>query len=327
VTYLGGATDFMAKDVTSSLSDSLKENILADIKLGKPVGSGASGRILEAEWGKRKVAVKEIHSILIDEASEEELQAVRGNFERECERSLLTIHPNIVKFYGIHFPPGARLPSLVMELLQCSLTDLLKQEPGLVIMTKLSLLLDITLGLSYLHSFNPPIVHRDLSSNNVLIYNRKGLQLVAKIGDLGACRLVDQRKVSQMTMAPGTVDFMPPEALQTDDIYYGVKLDVFSFACVMLHTLSHKWPTPTQPVVTDPVTREHKGRSEVERRSSFFDCILATIDRKKSRILIPLLKLCLSNLPGDRPLIITVNRQLQDMIDNEPKPSELCVCL
>jgi len=317
----------MARDITSSLSDSLKENILPDIKLGKQIGSGASGRILEAEWGRRKVAVKEIHSLLINEASDEELRVVRGNFERECERSLLTIHPNIVKFYGIHFPPGARLPSLVMELLQCSLTDLLKQEPRLAIMTKLSLLVDISLGLSYLHSYHPPIIHRDLSSNNVLIYNRKGLQLVAKIGDLGACRLVNQKKVSQMTMVPGTVDFMPPEALQTDEIHYGVKLDVFSFACVMLHTLSHKWPTPTQPVVTDPVTRQHKARSEIERRSSFFDDIVATIDGRKSKVLIPLMKHCLSNLPGDRPSMNTVNRELENLLDNEPKPSELCICL
>jgi len=310
----------------SSVPDSLKENILPDVKLGKQIGKGASGRILEAEWGNRKVAVKEIHSILIDETNDEELQVVKKNFERECERSLQTFHPNIVRFFGIHFPPGAWLPSLVMELLQCSLTELLNQEPGLVIKTKLSLLVDVTLGLSYLHSYKPLIIHRDLSSNNVLVYNRKGLQLVAKIGDLGACHLVDLKKQSQMTMAPGTVDFMPPEALQGDEVHYGVKLDVFSFGCVMLHVLSNKWPAPTQPVVTDPVTREHKGRSEVERRSSFFDYIVATLDRRKSGALISLIKLCLSNLPGDRPSISTVNRQLDDMMSkeaDEPKRSEL----
>ena len=44
-----------------------------------------------------------------------------------------------------------------------------------------------------------------------------------------------------MTIVPGTLHFMPPEALE--DVRYGDELDVFSFGCVMLHTLSHKWPT------------------------------------------------------------------------------------
>ena len=48
--------------------------------------------------------------------------------------------------------------------------------------TKLSILYDVSLGLSYLHSRDPVVIHRDLSSNNVML-NTRG-QLVAKIGDL-----------------------------------------------------------------------------------------------------------------------------------------------
>ena len=55
-----------------------------------------------------------------------------------------------------------------------------------------------------------------------------------KIGDLGTARLVDPRRQSKMTKAPGTVDFMPPEALaNATDIYYGQELDVFSFGSVI----------------------------------------------------------------------------------------------
>ena len=130
-----------------------------------------------------------------------------------------------------------------MEQLHCSLTSLLEENPVVPIGTKLSIIKDVALGLRYLHTRNPPIIHRDLSSNNVLL--SKGME--GKIGDLGTARLVDPRRQSRMTQAPGTAHFMPPEALAEDgtNICYGRKLDVFSIGCVMLHTLSHEWPSPS----------------------------------------------------------------------------------
>ena len=95
-----------------------------------------------------------------------------------------------------------------------------------------------------------------------------------KIGDLGTARLVDPRRQSRMTKAPGTVDFMmPPEALEdVTNIHYGKELDVFSFGCVMLHTLSHQWPTPSQAAIINPETGlAIGGRTEVERRSKYFE--------------------------------------------------------
>ena len=117
--------------------------------------------------------------------------------------------------------------------------------------TKLSIIHDVMLGLRYLHTRIPIIIHRDLSSNNILI--SKGME--GKIGDLGMAHLVDPTRQSQMTKAPGTVDFMPPKALApSGSVRYKRELDVFSFGCVMLHTLSHQWPTPSEPIVTDPET-------------------------------------------------------------------------
>ena len=300
--------------LSSSLSISLNDHILPDIRLGKEIGRGANGRVLEAEWGGRKVAVKEIHSIFT-ETDTLQFQSVKEYFERECSRCLHMSHPNIVMFHGIYFPPRAVVPSLVMERLHCNLTDYLLQEPRILINNKLRLMIDVAHGLKYLHSSDPPIIHRDLSSNNVLI--SKGPQLVAKIGDLGASRFVDPRGLSQMTRAPGTVDFMPPEALSQVHSRYGVKIDVFSFGCVMLHTLSHEWPTPTEPVIADPVTGELKAQSETERRCHYFDCIMHGVDKSMSDTLIPLIKSCLNNLPKDRPSIAKVNRQLEYLAEKE----------
>ena len=180
------------------------------------------------------------------------------------------------------------------------------------IRTKISIIKDVALGLRYLHTCNPPIIHRDLSSNNVLL--SKGME--GKIGDLGTARLVDPRRQSRMTKAPGTVDFMPPEALaDVTNIHYGKELDVFSFGCVMLHTLSHQWPTPSQAVIINPETGLITGgRSEVERRSKYFE----RIDRSRSGMLIPLIESCLSNLPKNRSSIVRVCDHLEgQLVDRE----------
>ena len=289
---------------------SLQDFVIDSIQFGKQIGRGANGRILEAKWEGITVAVKEIHSIFINEVSEPEFQTFKRSFLRECEQSSRLRHPNIVRFFGIYYPPGVRVPGLVMERLHCSLTNLLEQNPFLPIETKLSIIHDVALGLRYLHTRTPIIIHRDLSSNNVLI--SKGME--GKIGDLGTARLVDPRRQSKMTKAPGTVDFMPPEALATSgSVKYERELDVFSFGCAMLHTLSHQWPTPTEPVVTDPITFEMKAKSEAERRSDFFD----KIDKSTLGVLISTIKSCLNNIPRNRASIVQVCSQLEGLVTKQ----------
>ena len=244
----------------------------------------------------------------MNDVSDREFQSFKTSFLSECEQSSRLHHPNIVRFFGIYNPPGARVPSLVMERLYCSLTSLLEENPVVPIGTKLSIIKDVALGLRYLHTRNPPIIHRDLSSNNVLL--SKGME--GKIGDLGTARLIDPRKQSRITQAPGTAHFMPPEALEdVTNIHYGKELDVFSFGCVMLHTLSHEWPTPSRAVIINPETGlVTGGRSEVERRSKYFE----RIDRSRSDVLISLIESCLSDLPRSRPSILKVCDQLEGQL-------------
>ena len=78
-------------------------------------------------------------------------------------------HPHIVQFLGLCFLEGSTLPVLVMERLDSSLDDLLEGAPGLPLSLKRSLLADVILGLLYLHTRRPPVVHRDLSARNVRI--------------------------------------------------------------------------------------------------------------------------------------------------------------
>ena len=87
---------------------------------------------------------------------------------------------------------------MVMELMDTSLTSFVKNKQSNISMeTKISILYDVSLGLSYLHTRNPAIIHRDLSSNNVMLTSH----LVAKIGDLGVAKIIraDSRKTRSST--------------------------------------------------------------------------------------------------------------------------------
>ena len=293
------------QDVPSSL----RSCIITDIQLGRVIGRGAHGRILEAKLEGSVVAVKQIHTIF-EQTSAQEFEVLKNKFLMECERSNRLRHPNIVRFLGIYFPPeGARIPSLVMERLHCSLNDMLEQNPVIHLDIKTSILHQIGLGLRYLHTRAPPVIHRDLSSKNILV--SKGME--AKIADLGTIRLLDPSRNSPMSTAPGTQDFMAPEVLVNDpDIKYGKELDVFSFGCVMLHTFSQQWPTPSQHVVADPVKHTLIARSEIERRAQYLDKVHKVVED----VMVPLIVSCLENLPFDRPTIMEVCDQLETLVVN-----------
>ena len=96
------------------------------------------------------------------------------------------------------------------------------------------------LALSFLHSNG--IVHRDLSSNNVLMIGN----IRAKVTDFGMARLGDMNpRATQLTftMCPGTDVYMPPEAVQ-DKPVYAEKIDCFSFGVIAVQTLTRQFPKP-----------------------------------------------------------------------------------
>jgi len=166
---------------------------------------------------------------------------------------------------------------------------------------KYSIVHDVSLGLCYLHNHDPPIVHRDLSPNNILLTTHH----VAKISDLGVAKVikVDSRKT--MTQAPGTVDFMPPESLSKSPVY-GPPMDVFSFAGIILHTFNQQWPSPTDQVQFDPKTRRRVALSEVERRQQYLDKL-----KGDAEVLRPLVEECLDDDPAVRPTIAAVCERIQ----------------
>ena len=138
-------------------------------------------------------------------------------------------HPNIVQYLGMCRDTDTQLPVLLMELMDDSLTHFLESSTQPIpYYIQVNICHDITLALSYLRSNN--IIHRDLSSNNILLRGN----VLAKVTDFGMARLGNinpQATYFTSTMCPGTDVYMPPETVQ-DKLVYTEKIDCFSFHTV-----------------------------------------------------------------------------------------------
>ena len=204
---------------------------------------------------------------------------------------------------GVYYPAmdQHRLPVMVMEKMQHSLRGLVEKYDNIPLNVKLSILDEVCLGLRYLHSRNPPIVHRDLTPNNILL----GYHLEAKITDLGVAKMVKTDNQKTMTKLPGTPDFMPPEALSVRPVY-GPSLDVFSYGGVILNVITQLWPQPTDPIEFNPDTGRREVVSEVKRRQQFLDKITGG-----AVVLKPLVMSCLDDNPSSRPTTAQISTEVQ----------------
>ena len=194
------------------------------------LGIGSYGAVCKAKCGELLCAAKIIHPTLFNPtvtvlhpeiekmAPHREHRLPLKRFEQECEFLSTIRHPNIVQYLGTHQDPDTALPVLLMELMNDNLTHFLESSPQPIpYHIQVNICHDITLALSFLHSNG--IIHRDLSSNNVLLV---GNIIRAKLTDFGMARLGDLNlhatRVTN-TMCPGTGVYMPPEAVQDKPVY------------------------------------------------------------------------------------------------------------
>lgn len=282
--------------------------IVPDVRItGREIGRGAYGSVEEVEIPGAVCAAKKIHDELVRFGSPEEGRRVIEAFVKECMLMSTLRHPHIVQFIGVCHLGGSMLPSLIMERLDTSLHDLLESTPNLALSTKQSILLDVARGLFYLHSQNPPILHRDLTARNVLLNS----SLVAKITDMGVARIMNVRPATTMTQGPGNIVYMPPEAMGPH-CRYDSSLDIFSFGNLALFTLTQQFPNLLAATYTDERFPELKiiARSEIERRSNEFR--IANSMFGSENLLLVVTRSCLENRPSSRPTARELVKQISD---------------
>lgn len=275
---------------------------------GKKLGNGSYGTVFTVKYRGEPCAAKEIHSVLFEE-TDEKLKLL-DVFNRECCQCSELNHPNIVKFIGVYFPDRRLLPVMLMELMDKSLRVYLEApQTRVTLAAKNSILIDVAEGLSYLHNSNPPVVHRDLTPNNILLKLPCGKESipVAKISDLGVAKAVETNKKIQqrLTKLPGSPGFMPPEAFDENPIY-STPLDIFSYGGVILFAANQIWPDPSAPNSLDRSTNTLVAFTEVQRRQKYLNKMKDGVEIWRSTV-----ESCLCNDPDKRPKITELSERLK----------------
>ena len=179
------------------------------------LGRGAWGEVRVGIYQGTRVAVKKMHDVIISDHN-------RELFVREMIIASRVRHPHLVLFIGAVTTGNL---TIVSELMETSLRKLL-EEKKLTVSNLPPISKDVACALAYLHSLPDPIVHRDVSSANVLLYAKPD-GWCAKLSDFGSANFLAKLG----TIAPGAVIYSAPEALHP--MQQGPKMDVYSFGILL----------------------------------------------------------------------------------------------
>ena len=275
------------------------------VKLFKdqPLGTGSYGAVCIARCDELLCAAKIMHPTLFELNDPSAPNVPLVKFEQECRLLSAVKHPNIVQYMGICREPITGYLVLLMELCDESLTRHLENSPGpLPYHTQVSICHDVALALVYLHINR--LVHRDLSSNNVLLVpgNR------AKVTDFGMSRFMQVNpRITPLTLCPGTQAYMAPETLE-EPPQYSSKLDCFSWGVLAIQVATRKFPDPGPrfQAISDPryPVSIRLPVLEEERRKSHIVLI------ETGHAFLPLIKKCLSYKEEDRPSAVEICQSL-----------------
>ena len=198
---------------------------------GEVIGTGGWAEVRVAHL---KVAAKILHPQLV-------YNYHRRLFQREMEVAFRVSHPNLLRFHGAKLEGGM---TILTELMPTSLRVEVDRghsypEHRLSREHILSIAMDVAFALNYLHHLFPdPIIHRDLSSSNVLLKPTPNRGWLAKVSDYGSANFQQQLQ----TQNPGSPVYAAPEshnpALQSP------KMDIYSFGVLLIEMCTCEFPVP-----------------------------------------------------------------------------------
>ena len=257
------------------------------------LGEGAYGVVKLGSFYGLLCAVKKLKASMFPaglQQLDQQTELILQSFYNECEKMSKIRHPNVVQLLGVFSDSHNRLPVIVMELMTESLSRLLHRTKILPFHVEVNIVHDVSQALAYLHSFKQPIVHRDISSNNILLSEN----LRAKLTDLGVAKVAKGSFLSwDNTPAPGTLAYMPPEVRKVPADLTPA-MDIFAVGVNMIQIKTHKFPRPG-PEYTSGRLGFSKMVSEKDRRKSHLD-LIARRDPMKAVIMD-----CIHDNPRERP--------------------------
>ena len=254
------------------------------IKILKTIGFGGSSDVYLGDYRGTEVAVKKLRLI---EAKKDYIK----EYKREVSSLVLLYHPYLVLLMGAIAEPFNL--SIVTEFCKGgNLFELLYKKPNVNLTWELKkkILLQIAIGMNYLHTNNPPVLHRDLKSLNILLTNnieKDSDTTDIKISDFGLSRLYQKSCIMSGNL--GTCYWMAPEIIVNKK--YTTKVDVYSYGIII-------WEMCTRKIPYSCMSQQHiqfyvsvkKGRPN-----------LKIIPNNTPPKIVQLMQMCWEHEPDNRP--------------------------
>jgi serine/threonine protein kinase/Leucine-rich repeat (LRR) protein len=272
------------------------------------LGSGGYGKVYRGQLPDGQV-------VAVKRAQQGSMQ---GGLEFKTEIELLSRvhHKNLVGLLGFCFEQGEQM--LVYEYMpNGTLRESLSGKSGIHLDWKrrLRIALGSARGLAYLHELaNPPIIHRDVKTTNILLDETLG----AKVADFGLSKLVsDTGKGHVSTQVKGTLGYLDPEYYMTQQLTE--KSDVYSFGVVMLELITSKQPIEKGKYIVREV-RMSLNRNDVE---SYGMKEMIDPSIRNTPILIGFGKFldlamqCVEETAADRPSMSEVVKAIETILQND----------
>jgi len=185
------------------------------------IGSGGSSDVFKGTLNQQRVAIKVIR---------EPDQAMKAEqFKQEVALLSRVSHENLVSLIG--FCDDLPNRCIVYDLVEGS--TLAESGKLLTWDIRISVAFDVASALCELHGHDPPIVHRDVNPNNVILSTTTQR---AKLGDLGVSKAFDRVCTHVTTRVFGTPGYIDPEFVNTGQLRPAV--DIYSFGVMLLESLT-----------------------------------------------------------------------------------------
>ncbi|XP_053360783.1 serine/threonine-protein kinase TNNI3K isoform X4 [Clarias gariepinus] len=205
---------------------------LSELEFHEIIGSGSFGKVYRGKCRNKIVAIKRYRPNTYCSKSDTDM------FCREVSILCRLNHPCVIPFVGACLDDPSQFAIVTQFVSGGSLFSLLHEQKRLIdLQSKLIIAIDVARGMEYLHNLTQPIIHRDLNSHNILLYE-DGHAVVA---DFGESRFLLSMDEDNMTKQPGNLRWMAPEVF-TQCTRYSVKADMFSYALCLWELLTGEIP-------------------------------------------------------------------------------------
>ena len=205
--------------------------------LNKQLGGGAWGYVVEGQFRGQQVAVKCVHESIIA------THTIKRVYREICTMAQVS-HPNLVRFMAAVLDDQGG-PIIITELLDTTLRKAY-EDNLLTLWQCVDVFCDVASALCYLHELEEPIIHRDVSSSNVLMKAVVGGGWIAKLSDFGSANWAKQAS----TMGEGCIVYTAPEAFPSHPSLFRkappqtTKIDVYSYGILLCEVTLREFPDP-----------------------------------------------------------------------------------